>query len=122
MRITKNRKTILDLLSRRKAPMSAELIYQELPKDTMNLSTIYRSLETLYSHGQIAKTMLNNTAFYNIIHKKHHHHYIICLHCQKMVKLDCYVHDVMNKIEAQSNFTVVQHDLTFYGYCPDCQP
>ena len=49
MRTTTQRKIILDYLAKTKRPKSASMIFEDLPLDSMNLSTIYRILETFFS-------------------------------------------------------------------------
>ena len=120
MRLTKNRKVILNLLEKQKRPLSAQLIYDLLPEKTMDLSTIYRGLEKLYEHNILAKSTLNQTAYY-YLNKKDHFHYMLCLGCQKMIKLDCYLELFVAELEKTDNLKIVSHDLTFYGYCSNCQ-
>lgn len=119
MRLTTHRKTVLDVLKNAKKPLNAELIYGLLPKGTMNLSTIYRSLDTLYANHYIAKTMLNQTAYYHVNEGKHHH-YMICLSCHKMIEVDCHLKENIYNL-AETGFEVISHDLTFYGYCSNCK-
>lgn len=118
MRLTKHRKTILSLLKEKKRPLSAELIYQLLPKNTMDLSTIYRNLELLYNKNYLSKSILEQTTYYHYNFSQHHH-YMICLNCRKMVEVDCHLSD--NLKVSKNNFKIISHDLTFYGYCENCQ-
>ncbi len=111
MRLTKHRKTVLTVLKENKRPLSAELIYNLLPEGTMDLSTIYRSLDVLYEHNFITKSMLNQTSYYYVNSGKHHH-YMICLSCHNMLEVDCHLKDSIHTAEHQE-FKVVSHDLTF---------
>ncbi len=120
MKLTTHRKTIISVLRKNKNPMSAENIMNELPSNTMNLSTIYRSLEKLYSMGMISKSLINHSSYFHV-NDHDHHHYMICLNCKKMFELDCHIHDMINDIEKNNHYKIIQHDLTFYGYCNKCQ-
>ncbi len=120
MRMTSQRKSILTLLSKTAQPKSAEMIYEELPLHTMNLSTVYRTLDTFFAQGIISKSTMQNTAYY-YINKKDHHHYMICLSCQKMYEMDCHLDHFADQVATEHHFKITHHDMTVYGYCEDCQ-
>ncbi len=120
MRMTKNVKTILNLLKKEKRPMSAELIMKTLPENTMDLSTVYRSLIKLYQNNLISKSTLKKTSFYHLNQEKHQH-YMLCLGCSKTFLVECVFEKIAPIIEENSNYSIIGHDLTFYGYCKTCQ-
>jgi|SRR5690554_1253100 len=120
MRLTKHRKSILTLLKNNKSPMNAEEIDLSFKKGEIDLSTIYRSLDKLHTAGMISKSVIDNTAYY-FISDKEHHHYMVCLTCKQMFELDCHIDNVTTNLESDTGFKIVQHDLTFYGYCQNCQ-
>lgn len=120
MRMTSQRKRIYTLLSKTARPKSAEMIYDELPDHTMNLSTVYRTLDAFFTDGLISKSHMNNIAYY-YVNKKDHHHYMICLGCQKMYELDCHLNDLTSQVAKDNHFKITHHDMTVYGYCETCQ-
>lgn len=120
MRLTKHRKSILTLLKNNKSPMNAEEIDLSFKKGEIDLSTIYRSLDKLHTAGMISKSVIDNTAYY-FISDKEHHHYMVCLTCKQMFELHCHIDNVTTNLESDTGFKIVQHDLTFYGYCQNCQ-
>lgn len=120
MRMTKQRKMILDLLAKTEQPKSAEMILLELPDHTMNLSTVYRALDTFFIQGLVSKSNMKNTAYY-YINKKSHHHYMICLGCQKMYEIDCHLDHIADQVANEHHFKITHHDMTVYGYCEACQ-
>ena len=120
MKMTKQRKMILDFLNQTKDPKSAEMIYSEIGSETLNLSTVYRTLDTFFLQGIVSKSTMKNTAFYYLT-KKDHHHYMICLNCQKMYEMDCHLDDMVHHIAEKNHFKITHHDMTIYGYCAACQ-
>ncbi len=120
MRMTSQRKQIFNLLSKTAQPKSAEMIYEELPDHTMNLSTVYRTLDIFFVQGIISKSNMNNTAYY-YVKQKDHHHYMICLGCQKMYKMDCHLGQFADQVAKEHHFKITHHDMTVYGYCEACQ-
>jgi Fur family transcriptional regulator, ferric uptake regulator len=120
MRMTNQRKMILEVLKKSKKPQSAEMIHQEIQDQTLNLSTVYRTLDTFFLQGLVSKSTMKNTAFY-YINQADHHHYMICLGCQKMFELDCHLDHIAEDIAAKNHFKITHHDMTVYGYCESCQ-
>ncbi|MGE4320858.1 MAG: Fur family transcriptional regulator [Acholeplasmataceae bacterium] len=120
MRMTKQRKQILDVFEKNNKPMSAEMIMVELPDDALNLSTIYRTLETFFHDGIISKSSIDHTNFY-YLNDKQHHHFMICLNCHKMIEIDCHLHHFEEEVAESHHFKITHHDMTLYGYCESCQ-
>ncbi|MFA6801139.1 MAG: transcriptional repressor [Acholeplasmataceae bacterium] len=120
MRMTKQRKQILALFNHTNTPISAEMIMEKLPDDALNLSTIYRTLETFFHEGLISKSAIDHTNFY-YLNDHQHHHYMICLNCHKMIEIDCHLHQFEDEVASSHQFKVTHHDMTLYGYCHECQ-
>lgn len=120
MRMTKQRKLILNLLKRSRIPQSADMILSDLPDHTMNLSTVYRNLDAFFAEGLISKSTMKNTAFYYMNDQKHHH-YMICIGCQKMYEIDCHLDHIAENVASEKHFKITHHDMTVYGYCEECQ-
>jgi Fur family transcriptional regulator, ferric uptake regulator len=120
MRMTKQRKQILDILKQTHHPLSAEMIMNKLPEDALNLSTIYRSLDFFFAEEVISKSFMNHTTYY-YLNQEEHHHFMICTHCQKMYEIDCHIHHIADDIAKQHGFKITHHDMTVYGYCKSCQ-
>lgn len=120
MRMTKQRQLILNIFKEEKKPFSAEMIFDELPAGSMNLSTVYRTIEKLSDLGMISKSVINNTSYYYYTHGSHHH-YLICLNCKQMIEVSCHLDTIINNVIKNDEFLITQHDLTFYGYCNNCR-
>ena len=120
MRLTKQRKLIIDLLIKAKKPLSAEAILTQLPPDIMNLSTIYRNLDSFHQAGLLGKSIMEGRSYY-YHNDGSHHHYMICKTCQKMVPIDCHLDELTKRVARQANFKITGHDMTVYGYCQTCQ-
>jgi Fur family ferric uptake transcriptional regulator len=101
-------------------PKSAEMILADLPDHTMNLSTVYRTLDTFFVEGLVSKSTMKNTSYYYMTHQDHHH-YMICIHCQKMYEMDCHLDDIAESVAKDHHFKITHHDMTVYGYCESCQ-
>lgn len=122
---TKQRFSILDILSQTQRVMTAEEIYLQLNKQGIgiNLSTVYRILELFLAKGLVEKTILpgNNKGVFALKHIKHNHH-LICLKCKKTILLaDCPLAEFEHHVEQQTEFNIVNHNLELYGYCKNCR-
>lgn len=120
MRMTKQRIAIMSALEANHAPQSAEMIFEQLPQGTMNLSTIYRTLETFFEAGLVSKSHMNSMSYY-FKNRKDHQHYIICSSCQKTLTIKCNLDQRVHEIAETSGFHITHHDMTIYGVCKKCQ-
>ncbi|MFR9127300.1 MAG: transcriptional repressor [Acidaminococcus intestini] len=51
-----------------------------------------------------------------------HTHNLICLGCHKVIHIHgCPLHDFSEDLAKKTDFDIVGHDLTLYGYCTNCQ-
>lgn len=119
MRLTKSRQLIMDVFNKSDELMSAEMVSQKINDKTINLSTIYRTLELFFKQGIISKSIIGHTAYYYLV-SNNHHHYMICLSCHNKVELDCHLDEITEEIAKKKEFKITQHDFTVYGYCNKC--
>jgi Fur family transcriptional regulator, ferric uptake regulator len=122
---TKQRQALLEVLMSQVHPINAETCYILLNQQqhSINLSTIYRTLEQFTQLGLIEKSYSSLTAGYVYTFKSgHHRHYMLCVKCQQMFPLDvCPMHDIIESIEHTYGFKVNAHQLELSGICRSCQ-
>lgn len=123
LKVTKNRKIILEALQKEENPISAEELFEKLKKENeMDLSTIYRNLNILEEKSVLLKTTNFDGLNYYQINNSKHKHFITCNNCHKKFVIDdCPVHELEEKIERQTGFIINGHNFEFTGLCPDCQ-
>lgn len=122
---TSQRNLVFDLLQEANAPCSAEDIYTKaaLLQPTVNLSTIYRTLELFCAKNIVIKNMLSESkkALYEF-NTHTHKHYMVCMKCKRILPLEnCPCSLIEKAISENSGFTVVDHKLEIMGYCPECK-
>ncbi len=120
MKLTSKRQLVYDILKKAKKPQSADDIYHVLGESTMNLSTIYRTLEKFHQDALVSRNYLDNTAYYFLNHDDHHH-FMVCDMCHKRFEFDCHVDSLIEEIKQKYGFEVLHHDLNLYGTCKACQ-
>lgn len=125
LKSTKSRKAILNVLQKSKNPIDVEQIYQRLRENevAVNLSTVYRALDTLHEKGLVSKLSIMNSERmlfeYNNIE---HRHYLVCVDCQKIITIStCPLASYERMLESETNFKIDGHKLYLYGHCVDCQ-
>lgn len=125
LKITKHRTSILKIISESKNPLSAEEIYLIL-KDksiSINLSSIYKILDSLSSKNIISKCILgdDNKTSYEMNTSEHKHH-LICKQCKEIFSLtDCPLCIYEKNIKKDMDFDITEHRLEIYGYCKNCK-
>ena len=121
-RLTRQRRVILDALSRVTTHPAADEIYQmvrrELPR--ISLGTVYRNLEVLSDLGLILTlTMGGNQRRYDGNPVQHYH--IRCLGCDKVDDLPAKALPELSAIRGPEGYEVLGHRLEIIALCPKCR-
>jgi len=122
---TRRRSAILDTLAQSDKPLSAEQIFLSLQEQNIaiNLSTVYRTLDTLIEHRLVERLSLSgdSRAVFEF-NRNSHRHYLICVSCKKVIPIDsCPFQDYEKAIEAETDYRIEGHKLDIFGYCPGCK-
>lgn len=125
LRLTPQRRLVLEILGSADQHLDAEGIWQraQVEDNNINLATVYRALNVLVEIGMVQVSYLGERqkrAFYEIVTKPGHLHFA-CLHCGKVLELD---NRAFNQVQRQleRSYTIKIHTvhLKFEGLCPDC--
>jgi len=122
LRMTRQRKVILEELRKVDTHPSADEVYEMVRKHLprISLGTVYRNLEILSESGEIQKIELGcSSKRFDGIAENHYH--IRCIDCDRLIDtpadFDVAVnHNLKNAID----FKIIGHKLEFIGICPDC--
>ena len=122
---TKHRTAILGILEESTRPMAAEDVYFALKEKgiSINLSTVYRVLETLASKDLVSKQSIvgDSRALFEI-NRMVHKHYLVCVGCKKIQCIEnCPLEAYEKTLEKETKYTIAGHKLDIYGYCPECK-
>lgn len=125
-RITRARRSIIEVLLDSRLPLSAEGLLSALlrKKVPANKTTVYRELTFLkeMSIVQEIQFLHERVKRYEVVFGGHHHH-LICMGCKRVEdvelegELDKYEREIMNS----RGFKVLNHTLEFMGLCEDCR-
>ena len=124
-RITNIRRKLVEIFSTGKKPLSVQELIEKLGKSeiTANKTTIYREIYFLLGQDILVEIDFGDRKKrYESAHSEHHHH-IICLKCSKVqdIQLASDLSEEQKKIEQETNFTITNHALEFFGLCNTCK-
>lgn len=124
MRMTRQRKLILDALKQADEPRSADEIFQVVfaADPTLALSTVYRTLEKMRELGLCLQTRFQDGVARYEQAGSQHRHYLICSACGSRLPIEaCPLHLLQTELEASTGYQITDHQLNLYGICPACQ-
>jgi Fur family ferric uptake transcriptional regulator len=124
-RMTRDRRTILQVLGEESIPLTAEGVLERANATMpgMALSTVYRTLDELLGRGRVERTLLTNDgrAFFELTGHAHRH-YMVCLACHRMFPVrECPVDDSVDGVAEELGFEITGHSLVLYGHCRQCR-
>lgn len=122
LRMTRQRKVILEELRKQNIHPTADALYamvrKRLPR--ISLGTVYRNLEILTALGEIQTLeMSGSQKRYDGVPNKHYH--IRCMHCGRVDDAPIApLNQLENELYGATVYTIMGHRLEFMGLCPDC--
>lgn len=112
-RNSKKREQILDVLKREHGALSASDLHIKLPD--MNLTTIYRNLETFVESGEVRRLQLTGKeAQYEYAPEPHHH--AVCSDCDRVIHFTA-PNDQIKKLLGLKDFKIDELEVTVRGVC-----
>ena len=122
MRMTRQRKIILEELRKVKTHPSADEIYEmvrlRLPR--ISLGTVYRNLEILSELGEIQKLQLSG-ALKRFDWDTNKHYHIRCVRCNRVDDAPIApLNQIEDELYESTVFEIIGHNLEFVGLCPEC--
>ena len=122
---TKARILVLHILDHASSPMAADEIFLCLKKiePSANLSTVYRTLETLLKKEIVLKTTLmdDSKSRYEFNRREHKHH-LVCICCNHVIPvMGCPIDEYAKSLCSREGFEPAGHRLEIYGVCGRCK-
>ena len=127
VRLTRQRRILLELLDRSGRHLNAETLYQMaiLKDPKLNRVTVYRTLKLLKKGGLVDELDLlhvDGDQHYYESRLKQEHAHLICLRCGKVEEFFGEPLQSMRKqVESSFGFKILVARTELGGYCPDCQ-
>lgn len=122
MRMTRQRRIILEELRRDNSHPTADRLYERVRKHLprISLGTVYRNLEILTAIGEIQTLELSgNQKRFDGNPCKHYH--IRCMHCGCVDDAPIApLRRLEDELYESTVYTIMGHRLEFLGLCPEC--
>lgn len=122
LKLTKQRKEILDLIQASDGHMTADQIHSKLKEHNVSIgiATVYRNLNVLYEEHLVNRVRHPELGY---IYDKnvHDHYHFRCVRCNRIEDVDLEYQDKLHKIvENELGCKVERHDINFEGVCREC--
>lgn len=117
MRLSRQRRFILELLWQAKEHLSAREIYDRLNQQGKEIghTSVYQNLEALSSQNIIECIERSDGRLYGNISDSHSH--INCLDTSQILDVDVELpEDLIRSIEQQTGVRITDYSINFYGY------
>jgi Fur family ferric uptake transcriptional regulator len=89
--------------------------------DSINLSTVYRTLELLDELGLIRHAHLTDRAPTYHSTRGHEHAHLVCRNCHRQISIGrAEIESALGGLAAKHDFTPDYGHLTVFGWCADC--
>lgn len=125
LKLTRQRKMILDTLLTLPRHVSADEIYEASVKknSSIGLATIYRTLHLLSEAGLIqVREFGDGQARYELAYNHHHHDHLVCIDCGKIIEFENMdIEYLQEQVARKHSFKIQRHKLELYGECKECQ-
>ncbi|GIW06196.1 MAG: transcriptional repressor [Dehalococcoidia bacterium] len=123
LRVTPQRIVILDAIAGAHDHFSAEDIHSAIADDNpgINLSTVYRTLETFERHHLVRRTDLGlNRIVYHWSGRAPHHH-LVCHACGRIIEIDDDALQALTReLERRYGFHADLQHQSVFGHCANC--
>lgn len=125
LKMTRQRKQILEVFLDLKGHLSAEEIYAGVrqKKLAIGFATVYRTLHHLKEAGLIqAHDFGGGRIRYEVDFQRQHHDHLVCEHCGKLVEfVNPKIEALQEKVGEKYGFKITSHRMQLFGICRECR-
>ncbi|MBN1937909.1 MAG: transcriptional repressor [Anaerolineae bacterium] len=123
LKITPQRRAILELLTGDDSHPTAEEIYQRVLTTMPDVSrtTVYNTFGKLSELDVLTPFHDSSEGGQRYDMNKETHHHLYCIRCHKLIDIERDFEGLTLAPEETSGYHIVSRQVTFYGICPDCQ-
>jgi Fe2+ or Zn2+ uptake regulation protein len=123
LKITPQRRLILELLANDDSHPTAEQVYQRVLSVMPDVSrtTVYNTFRELSDLGELAPIHSFSEGGHRYDTNNETHHHLYCTQCHTLIDIDHDFEGLDLTPEETSGYQILSRQVTFYGICPDCQ-
>lgn len=124
--MTSQRRLILEVLADLDCHPTADELYNLTRQSdpTINLSTVYRTLNWLLDENLIQSHAFEETRYHKHfdLNPDEDHNHFLCTGCNSLIEFDSpWLDQIKMEFENHSGAQVINGEITLYGLCPDCR-
>jgi Fur family ferric uptake transcriptional regulator len=122
LRLTSQRRKILDFLLRSKRHVELEEIYQSLRREGIGRATVFRTIRLLEESGLVDHvTAINGASRFEIKLERPHHDHLLCVVCGKVQEVRWpELEEIQEKTCRRLGFVPTWHRHEIFGRCRNC--
>ena len=124
LKSTTQRDYIAEIFFKTNSHVSLDELHQKIRRKTPNIgyATVYRTMKLLTDCGlAVARQFGDGQTRYENLPEDGHHDHMICVKCSKIAEFHSpKIEQLQTEAAKKLGFTVLNHKLELYGYCPDC--
>ncbi|KAB1440279.1 Fur family transcriptional regulator [Pseudodesulfovibrio senegalensis] len=125
LKITPQRRLILETILNQKEHLSSEELYAKVKKKDASVgqATIYRTLKLLVDADIVEPLdFADGVTRYEASYGKEHHDHLICTVCSKNIEImDPLIERRQEEIAEKHGFKLCSHKMYLYGICEECR-
>ena len=123
LKITPQRRVILELLVQDGSHPTADEIYQRvlLAMPEVSRTTVYNTLRELIAMGELTEVQGLSEGGLRYDTDTSAHHHLFCIRCHALIDIDHDFEGLTLPTEESSGYQIVRQQVTFYGICSSCQ-
>ena len=123
LKITPQRRAILELLAQDNSHPTADEIYQcvlaVMPE--VSRTTVYNTLRELIALGEVTEVQDLSKGGLRYDTDTSVHDHLFCTNCHALIDVGHHFEGLVLPPEEAAGYRIVRHQVTFYGICPECQ-
>jgi Fe2+ or Zn2+ uptake regulation protein len=123
LKITPQRRVILEQIAGDNSHPTAEQIYQRVLSVMPEVSrtTVYNTLRELVALDELAVVRDQSESGTRYDTNSSDHHHLYCVRCHALLDIRQDFAGMELPTEKSAGYQIVKSQVTFYGICPDCQ-
>lgn len=128
VRLTRQRRVLLDIMDQAEQHLTADSILERAQKidPRVHRVTVYRTLEMLKSHGLLDELDLlhiHGHRHYYESHGPRDHIHVACLRCGKVREVESELFEQLKRqVERDTGIGITVARVEIGGYCEECRP
>src|SRR6056297_3030291 len=123
-KITPQRLAIVEILAESRGHPNVETIYEQLKHEhpSLSLATVYRNVMLMKSLDEVLEIVFPDGSNRYDGNNPYPHPHVICGRCGRIMEPDLNtLEDMTKEVIHQTDFTILTHQLLFFGICHACR-